>query len=148
MTTAAPPKTTFSRFAMALLVGGLIAVGAGSTALYRARAAEADGVIVPAVVTQVGDRQGRYIPVTYRYEAPGPDGKPRPLEKTVMAPVGLVENWAADRKVQVRMARATPEQSDLAESGAAVATGLQWILFGVLATVFGTFRLHKKPDEA
>lgn len=147
MTETAPPKTTISRFAMALLVGGLIAVGVGSTALYRAQAAEADGVVVPAVVTKVGDRQGRFVPVTYRYEAPGPDGQPRPLEKTVMAPVGLVENWAAERQVQVRMAKANPEQSDLAESGAAVATGMQWILFGVLATVFGTFRLHKKPED-
>ncbi|MFN3429128.1 MAG: hypothetical protein ACK46X_04145 [Candidatus Sericytochromatia bacterium] len=148
MTATEPQKTRFSRFAMALLVGGLIAVGVGSTSLYRAQAAEADSVLVPAVVTQVGDRQGRFMPVTYRYEAPGPDSKPRQLEKTVMAPVGLVEKWAPERQVQVRMAKADPAQSDLAESGIAVATGLQWMLFGALATVFGTLRLHKKPDEA
>lgn len=148
MTATDPPKTTFSRFAMALLIGGLIAVGVGSTSLYRAQAAEADSVLVPAVVTQVGDRQGRFMPVTYRYEAPGPDSKPRTLEKTVMAPVGLVEKWAPQRPVQVRIAKANPQQSDLAESGVAAATGLQWLMFGVLATIFGTLRLHKKPEDA
>lgn len=148
MTTPPAPaaKPVYSRFAIALLVGGLIAVGAGSTALYRANALEADSIVVPGVVTKVGDRQGRYVSVTYRYT---PSGKgDAPLEKTVMAHHRLVENWAAERKIQVRVSKSQPAESDLAENNAAVATGLQWIVFGVLATVFGTLRLHKRPEEA
>ena len=147
MTTDAPEKAPYSRFALALLVGGLIAVGGGAMVLVRAQT-EADGVLVPAVVTQVGARQGRFMPVTYRYEASGPDGKARTLEKVVLAPAELVETWAPDRKVQVRVAKSDPERSDLAENGMAAATGLQWLFFGGLATLFGALRLRRRPDEA
>lgn len=147
MIATAPQKPRFSRFALALLVGGLIAVGGGSMVLYRAQSG-ADSVLVPAVVTQVGNRHGRFIPVTYRFEAPGPDGKPRTLDKTVLAPAELAEKWAPDRRVQVRMAKADPARSDLAENNMAMGTGLQWLFFGGLAIVFGALRLRKKPDEA
>lgn len=148
MTDPTTPRPPLSKFAAALLVGGLIAVGAGSTSIYRANALEADSTLVPGVVTKVGDRQGRHMPVTYRYEVLGPDGKPRRLEKTITAHHSLVENWAADRKVEVRVSRTQPETSDLADNKAAFGTGLQWILFGVVATLFGTLRLRKRPEEA
>jgi hypothetical protein len=148
MTDATTPRLPLSKFAVTLLIGGLIAVGAGSASIYRANALEADSTLVPGVVTKVGDRQGRHMPVTYRYEVPGPDGKPRQHEKTITAHHSLVETWGADRQVQVRVSRTQPETSDLAANNAPFSTGLQWILFGVVATIFGTLRLRKRPEEA
>ena len=142
-TPTTPPQRAYSRFAIALLVGGLLAIGAGSTTLHRANALEANSTVVSAVVTEVGDRRGRFVPVTYRYEA-----EDRQLEKTVMVHHSLVENWAASRQVQARVAKDRPEESDLVENRAPVGSGMQWIVFGVLATGFGTLRLRRRPEEA
>jgi hypothetical protein len=143
------PRRTFSWFAAALLVGGLLAVGTGTATILKAKALEDSGVVLPGVVTQVGDRHGRFIPVTYRYEAPGPDGRPVTLEKTVSAHHSRVENWAAGRKVEVRADQARPTDSNLVENNTDFAAGAQWVLFGVVAVFFGAIRLRSpRPEEA
>lgn len=143
------PRRSFSWFAAALLVGGLLAIGAGTATTLQAKALEDHGVVLPGVVTQVGDRRGRFVPVTYRYEAPGPDGRPVAFEKTVSAHHSRVETWAAGRKVQVRADQARPAESNLVENNSDFAAGAQWILFGVVAVFFGAIRLRApRPEEA
>ena len=143
-----PPQRPFSRFAAVLLVGGLIAIGTGANTILQAKALEDHGQVLPAVVTQVGDRHGRFIPVTYRYEAPGPDGQPKTLEKTVMAHHSRVETWGEGRLVEVRAFPDKPEDSNLVENQSDFATGLQWGMFGAVAVFFGAIRLRGRREEA
>ena len=146
-TTWIPPRR-FSRFAAVLLAGGLITFGTGANTIWQAKSLEDHGQVLPAVVTKVGERQGRFIPITYRYEAPGPDGRPKALEKTVMAHHSRVEKWGEGRKVEALAYPDKPEDSNLVENKSDFASGMQWVLFGATATFFGAIRLRGRREEA
>ncbi|MOA66552.1 hypothetical protein D3C78_1933550 [compost metagenome] len=56
-----------------------------------------------------------------------------------------METWADGRKVEVRADQAHPEESNLVENHSDFATGLQWVLFGIVAVFFGAVRLRRGP---